>query len=102
MEYKGNIGKYQNYWNTRKYYMQVFYSKEKFLSLKIYVEALYPNIFYSQVIFLLENQTLRESHAMERHSSDKQSTEYHLAEERPGIEPGSPECQPDALTTMLP
>ena len=25
-----------------------------------------------------------------------------FAEERPGIEPGSPECQPDALTTMLP
>ena len=31
------------------------------------------------ILKVLENQTLRESHAMERHSSDKQTHEYHIS-----------------------
>ena len=36
----------------------VFYSKEQFWSLKIDVEALYPNIFCSQVLFLCRKALL--------------------------------------------
>ena len=35
-------------------------------------------MFHSSNLYILKNQTLRESYAMERHSFDKQTPEYHL------------------------
>ena len=51
---------------------------------------------------VLEKQTLRKSHAMEKNSFVKQTPEYHLCGGETKNRTRSPECQPDALTTMLP
>ena len=42
----------------------------------MYIKGLHYGRTYDRT--LLEHQTLRESHAIERHSSDKQTPEYHL------------------------